>query len=290
MPDFDIDFDERRRGEVIRYVTEKYGDDRVAQIVTYGTIKAKQAVKDSARVLGYPFAMGDRITKVMPPPVMGKDVPLTGIFDPRTSGTARPASSARCTRPTRRSSGSSTPAKGLEGLKRQWGVHAAGVIMSSEPLLDLIPIMKREQDGAIITQFDYPTCETLGLIKMDFLGLRNLTVLDDALRNIKRNCGRRVVLEELALDDRHDLRAARAGRHARGVPARRRPDAQRCCARCGRTASKTSPRSSRSTVPGRWGRTRTSTTRCARTASRRSRRSIPNSRRRCRRSSARPTA
>src|SRR5947208_6928840 len=81
MPDFDVDFDERRRGEVIRYVTEKYGDDRVAQIVTYGTIKAKQAVKDAARVLGYPFAMGDRITKVMPPPVMGKDVPLAKIFD-----------------------------------------------------------------------------------------------------------------------------------------------------------------------------------------------------------------
>ena len=82
MPDFDIDFDERRRGEVIRYVTEKYGDDQVAQIVTYGTIKAKQAIKDSARVLGYPYAMGDRITKAMPPAVMGKDIPLSGIFDP----------------------------------------------------------------------------------------------------------------------------------------------------------------------------------------------------------------
>ncbi|WP_304047906.1 DNA polymerase III subunit alpha, partial [Jatrophihabitans endophyticus] len=81
MPDFDVDFDERRRGEVIRYVSEKYGDDRVAQIVTYGTIKAKQAVKDAGRVLGYPFAMGDRITKVMPPPVMGKDIQLSKIFD-----------------------------------------------------------------------------------------------------------------------------------------------------------------------------------------------------------------
>ncbi|HET9647438.1 MAG TPA: DNA polymerase III subunit alpha, partial [Microlunatus sp.] len=82
MPDFDVDFDERRRGDVIRYVTERYGDDRVAQIVTYGTIKAKQAVKDSARVLGMPFSVGDRITKVMPPPVMGKDVPLSKIFEP----------------------------------------------------------------------------------------------------------------------------------------------------------------------------------------------------------------
>ena len=97
MPDFDVDFDERRRGEVIRYVTEKYGDDRVAQIVTYGTIKAKQAIKDSARVLGYPFAMGDRITKAMPPAVMGKDIPLSGIFDPHAQAVLRgAASSGRC--------------------------------------------------------------------------------------------------------------------------------------------------------------------------------------------------
>ena len=202
MPDFDIDFDERRRGEVIRYVTEKYGDDRVSQIVTYGTIKAKQAVKDSARVLGYPFAMGDRITKAMPAAGDGQGRPAQGdLRRRRTSATARAASSARSTRPTPRSRRSSTPPSGLEGLKRQWGVHAAGVIMSSEPLLDLIPIMKREQDGAIITQFDYPTCETLGLIKMDFLGLRNLTVLDDALRNIERNRGETVVLEDSPLDD-----------------------------------------------------------------------------------------
>ena len=89
MPDFDIDFDERRRGEVIRYVSDKYGDDRVSMIVTYGTIKAKQAVKDSSRILGYPFAMGDRITKAMPAAVMGKDVPLKEIFDPRAQALRR---------------------------------------------------------------------------------------------------------------------------------------------------------------------------------------------------------
>ena len=94
-------------------------------------------------------------------------------------------------------------AKGLENLKRQWGVHAAGVIMSSEPLMDHIPVMKREQDGAIITQFDYPTCEALGLVKMDFLGLRNLTVLDDACRNIVRNGKEQVDLQTLPLDDQH---------------------------------------------------------------------------------------
>ncbi|MDF2966797.1 MAG: dnaE [Nocardioidaceae bacterium] len=201
MPDFDIDFDERRRGEVIRYVSDKYGDDRVAQIVTYGTIKAKQAVKDASRVLGYPFAVGERITKAMPAAVMGKDVPLARVFDDTHDryGEGQEFRSLYEADPDVRRVVDT--ARGLEGLKRQWGVHAAGVIMSSEPLLDLIPIMRREQDGAVITQFDYPTCETLGLIKMDFLGLRNLTVLEDALANISVNRGETVVLEDLELTD-----------------------------------------------------------------------------------------
>ncbi|HLK94964.1 MAG TPA: DNA polymerase III subunit alpha, partial [Nocardioidaceae bacterium] len=201
MPDFDIDLDERRRGEVIRYVSDKYGDDRVAQIVTYGTIKAKQAVKDASRVLGYPFAMGERITKAMPATVMGKDVPLARVFDDAHEryGEGQEFRSLYEADPDVRRVVDT--ARGLEGLKRQWGVHAAGVIMSSEPLLDLIPIMRREQDGAVITQFDYPTCETLGLIKMDFLGLRNLTVLDDTLANIEVNRRETVVLEDLELTD-----------------------------------------------------------------------------------------
>jgi DNA polymerase-3 subunit alpha len=202
MPDFDVDFDERRRGEVIRYVTEKYGDDRVAQIVTYGTIKAKQAVKDAARVLGYPFAMGDRITKVMPPPVMGKDVPLSGIFDPQHKRYGEAGEFRALYDGDPEVQRVVDTARGLEGLKRQWGVHAAGVIMSSAPLLDVIPIMRREQDGAVITQFDYPSCESLGLIKMDFLGLRNLTILDDAVDNIRANRDVELVLEELPLDDK----------------------------------------------------------------------------------------
>ena len=201
MPDFDVDFDERRRGDVIRYVTDKYGDDRVAQIVTYGTIKAKQAVKDSARVLGMPFSVGDRITKVMPPPLMGKDVSLIKMFEPTDARYTEAAEFRALVEQDVDVRKVVDMAKGLEGLKRQWGVHAAGVIMSSEPLQNLIPIMKRELDGAIITQFDYPTCETLGLIKMDFLGLRNLTVLDDALINIKANRGETVVLEDLPLDN-----------------------------------------------------------------------------------------
>ncbi len=201
MPDFDIDFDERRRGEVIKYVSDKYGEDRVSMIVTYGTIKSKQAVKDSSRILGYPFAMGDRITKAMPQAVMGKDVPLQEIFNPehRRYGEGGEFRSLVESDPDVRRVVDT--AIGIEGLKRQWGVHAAGVIMSSEPLIDVIPLLRRPADGAMITQFDYPTCEALGLIKMDFLGLRNLTVLDDCLKNIQANRGETVVLEELTLDD-----------------------------------------------------------------------------------------
>ncbi|PZQ91699.1 MAG: DNA polymerase III subunit alpha [Leifsonia xyli] len=201
MPDFDVDFDERRRGEVIKYVTDKYGEERVAQIVTYGTIKAKQALKDSGRVLGFPFSMGEKLTKAMPAAVMGKDISLGGIIDP-ADARYKEAGDFRAildTDPDARTVFET--ARGLEGLKRQWGVHAAGVIMSSEPLIDIIPIMKREQDGQIVTQFDYPAAEALGLIKMDFLGLRNLTIIDDALDNIEANRGFRPVLEDLALDD-----------------------------------------------------------------------------------------
>ncbi|MGO1240017.1 MAG: DNA polymerase III subunit alpha, partial [Cellulosimicrobium funkei] len=202
MPDVDVDFDERRRGEVIRYVTEKYGDDRVAQIVTYGTIKAKQALKDSARLLGFPFAMGEKLTKAMPPAVMGKDIPLSGIFDPKHERYSEAAEFRQLHDTDPEAQRVVELARGIEGLKRQWGVHAAGVIMSSDPLIDIIPIMRRPQDGAVITQFDYPTSEGLGLIKMDFLGLRNLTILDDALENIEMNGKEPIEIESLTLDDK----------------------------------------------------------------------------------------
>ena len=200
MPDIDMDFDERRRGDMIRYATETYGEERVAQIITYGTIKAKQAVKDSARVLGFPFSTSDQITKVMPPPVMGKDVSLAGIFDTDHARYGEAAEFRALYEANPDVKKVVDTARNLEGLKRQWGVHAAGVILSREPLLDVIPIQRREQDGAIITQFDMGACEALGLLKMDFLGLRNLTVLDDCLASIKDNRGDEVVLEQLDLD------------------------------------------------------------------------------------------
>jgi DNA polymerase-3 subunit alpha len=201
-PDFDIDFDERRRGEVIRYVTDKYGEDRVAQIVTYGTIKAKQALKDATRVLGKPFSLGEQLTKAYPEPQLGRDMPLNGVLDPTHERYNEGADFRALVDMDPDAQEVLATARGIENLKRQWGVHAAGVIMSSAPLIDIIPIMRREQDGAIITQFDYPTAEALGLVKMDFLGLRNLTILDDALENIVNNGKAPLVLEDLPLEDK----------------------------------------------------------------------------------------
>ncbi|CAB4537713.1 MAG: DNA polymerase III subunit alpha [Actinobacteria bacterium] len=200
MPDIDVDFDDRRRPEVIRYVTDKYGDDRVAQIVTFGTIKAKQAIKDAARVLGKPYSVGERLTKAMPPMVLGRDVSLDDLTNKESDRYAEAAELREIVDTDPESKEVFELAKGLESLKRQSSVHAAGVIMSAKPLLEVIPIMKREDDPTIITQFDQPPCEELGLLKMDFLGLRNLTVIDDALSNIKQNRGVSVVLENLDLN------------------------------------------------------------------------------------------
>src|SRR3954453_11386611 len=202
MPDIDLDFDERRRGDMIRYATEKYGEEHVSQIITYGTIKAKAAIKDAARVLGHPFATGDKITKAMPAPVMGKDIPLSGIFDPNHPryGEAGEFRALYESEPDVKKVVDT--ARGLEGLRRQWGVHAAGVILSRDPLVDVLPIQKREQDGAVITQWDMGACENIGLLKMDFLGLRNLTVMDDCLHNIRANRGEDLVLETLPLENK----------------------------------------------------------------------------------------
>ncbi|MFI9816478.1 DNA polymerase III subunit alpha [Saccharothrix variisporea] len=203
-PDIDIDFDERRRGDVIRYVTEKWGQDKVAQVITFGTIKAKAAIKDSARVLyGQPgYAVADRISKAMPPAVMGKDIPLSGVFDPSHKRYSEAAEVRALYETDPQVKEIIDTGRGLEGLIRNAGVHACAVIMSAEPLMDHIPVWMRPQDGSIITQFDYPTCETLGLLKMDFLGLSNLTTIDDALKNIALNGKGQVDITQVPLDDK----------------------------------------------------------------------------------------
>ncbi|HVV08815.1 DNA polymerase III subunit alpha [Amycolatopsis sp.] len=202
MPDIDIDFDDRRRGEMVRYATEKYGADRVAQVITFGTIKTKAAIKDSARVhFGQPgYAIADRISKALPPPIMAKDIPLSGIVNPQHERYGE-AAEVRSLIETDEEVGTIfNTARGLEGLIRNAGVHACAVIMSSEPLMDAIPLWQRD-DGSVITGWDYPSCEAIGLLKMDFLGLRNLTVIGDAIDNIKANRGGDVDLDTLGVDD-----------------------------------------------------------------------------------------
>ncbi|GAA4218858.1 DNA polymerase III subunit alpha [Actinocatenispora rupis] len=204
MPDIDLDFDDRRRGEMIDYAINKYGADKIAQVITFGTIKTKAALKDAARIhFGQPgFAIADKISKALPPPVAAKDIPLSGIVDPQHERYAE-ATEVRTLIETDPQVGKIfETARGLEGLIRQAGVHACAVIMSSEPVIEAIPLWARPQDGAIITGFDYPSCESMGLLKMDFLGLRNLTVIGDAITNIKANRGVDIDLDTLELDDK----------------------------------------------------------------------------------------
>ncbi|MGH3764460.1 MAG: DNA polymerase III subunit alpha [Pseudonocardiaceae bacterium] len=216
-PDIDLDFDERRRGEVMEYTVNKWGAANIAQVITFGTIKTKAAIKDAARVLhGQPgFSIADRITKALPPAIAAEDIPLSGIFDP-----AHP----RYTEATEvRSLAETDPqvgkimdtARGLEGLVRNAGVHACAVIMSSQPLLDVIPLWMRD-DGSIITGWDYPSCEDIGLLKMDFLGLRTLTVISDAIEAVKANHGHEIDTATLGLDDEPTYKLLSSG-HTLGV-------------------------------------------------------------------------
>jgi DNA polymerase-3 subunit alpha len=202
MPDIDLDFDERRRGDMIRYVTERYGEDNVSLIITYMTIKSKAAVKDAARVLGYPFMVGEKITKAFPPAVMGKEIPLAGIFDEKHPRYAEATELRKLYEEDQDVKQVIDTALGLEGLTRGTGVHAAGVILSSQPLIDVMPVFQRPDDGARITGFDGPSSESMGALKMDFLGLRNLTVIGDAIQNIKDNRGIDLDMQSVTLDDK----------------------------------------------------------------------------------------
>jgi DNA polymerase III subunit alpha len=189
MPDIDMDFDSRYRDEMIRYAAERYGRDHVAQIITFGTIKARNAVRDAARVLGFPYGVGDKLAKAMPPMVMGRDTPLKYCFEPnpKYADGYKAAADLRAMYDT-------DPdlkrvidvARGLEGLKRSDGIHAAAVVITKDPVTDYVPIQRKPESGQdpadapVVTQFEMHGIEELGLLKMDFLGLRNLDVITDA--------------------------------------------------------------------------------------------------------------
>jgi DNA polymerase-3 subunit alpha len=212
MPDVDLDFDERRRGDMIRYVTEKYGEDNVSLIITYMTIKSKAAVKDANRILGYPFAVGEKITKAFPPAVQGKEIPLAAIFDEDNPRYGEAVELRKLYAEDPDVKRVIDTGRGIEGLIRGTGVHAAGVILSSEPLVDVMPIHRRPDDGARITGFNGPDCEYMGSLKMDFLGLRNLTVISDAVENVKANRGIDVDMLKLPLDNAEAYEILRAGK------------------------------------------------------------------------------
>ncbi|MFH8347372.1 DNA polymerase III subunit alpha [Streptomyces sp. NPDC018045] len=188
-PDVDLDFDDRQRDRMVRYVTEKYGEEYTAMVNTFGRIKAKNAIKDSSRILGYPFSHGERITKALPPDQNGKPAPLAVLFDSSHERYGEAAEIRQMYESERDVRRVIDTARGVEGLTRGTGVHAAAVILSKTPLTDRIPLHMRASDGVKITGFDYPSCEAMGLVKMDFLGLRNLGVIDQAIENIRENRG-----------------------------------------------------------------------------------------------------
>ncbi|HVF09119.1 MAG TPA: DNA polymerase III subunit alpha, partial [Actinomycetota bacterium] len=197
MPDIDMDFDERRRDEVIRYATETYGADHVAQIVTFQTIKGKQGIRDAARVLGFPPIVGDRLCKMYPAAVMGRDYPIDVALtlSPDLANAYEREPEAKEIIET---------ARALEGLRREDSVHAAGVVIGDAPLVNYLPLKlskdSRDDSKKVVTQFDMNGVEALGLLKMDFLGLRNLSVIEDTLRHLRAR-GVDLDIDHVVLDD-----------------------------------------------------------------------------------------
>src|SRR5580698_2838197 len=218
MPDIDMDFDERYRADVMRYAAEKYGSDRVAQVITFSTIKARAAVRDAARVLGKPYIVGDRIAKLMPPLVMGRDTPLHACVT-KTDGHEEGYGAAAELRTMRDEDPDAKEvievALGLEGLRRQDGIHAAAVVISRDPLTDYLPIQRKPgagenpEDAPIVTQYEMHGVEDLGLLKMDFLGLRNLSVMERALDLIEAETGERPDIDGVDLADEPTLEMLR---------------------------------------------------------------------------------
>jgi DNA polymerase-3 subunit alpha len=193
MPDIDVDFCFVRRDEVIRYVKDKYGADRVAQIITFGTLKGKQAIKDIGRVLDFTFAETDRMAKLYPEPKQGKDFPLEQALEMEPRLRELRDSGERERRLFEL-------ALRLEGLLRHASKHAAGIVISNRPLTEDVPLFV-DKDGAVMTQYTYTDVEAIGLIKFDFLGLKTLTLIEGIVRRIREGRGASLDVGALPLDD-----------------------------------------------------------------------------------------
>nr|MDQ6949084.1 DNA polymerase III subunit alpha [Actinomycetota bacterium] len=220
MPDIDLDLDVRYRSEMIRYTAERYGSDQVAQIITFSTIKPRAAVLDAVRVLGYPSSLGDRVANAMPRLAMGRVTPLSACFevDPRFEDSYDASSGIR-------EMYAADPAvaqvvdvaRGLEGLPRHDGIHASAVVVTNEPLIEYLPIQRkpeprtRTEDAPIVSQYAMHAVEELGLLKLDFLGLRNLGVIDMTLELIRRTRGTRPDIDAIPMADQQTLEMLRHG-------------------------------------------------------------------------------
>ncbi len=209
MPDIDMDFDERFRAEMIGYAAKKYGSDRVAQIVTFSTIKGKQALRDAARVLGHPYGVGDRVAKAMPPPILGREATLEQVLNPPPAEADSSIKDWYANGQGLRDLYETDPAvretvdaaRGLEGLRRQDSIHAAAVVIAPEPLTNIVPVQRKGEEAELVTQYEMYGVESLGLLKMDFLGLRNLSIIERCLELVEESTGERVDIDAVPLDD-----------------------------------------------------------------------------------------
>ncbi len=245
MPDFDIDFCQDRRDEVIRHVQERYGRDRVAQIITFGKLQARAVLRDVGRVLEMPYGQVDRICKLVPNNPAGAG--------DAAAGDRRRAGACRQMRDGRRGRGAAhRPSRSkLEGLYRHASTHAAGVVIGDRPLDELVPLYRDPRSDMPVTQFNMKYVEVAGLVKFDFLGLKTLTVLARA-RDLLDARGIALDLDHLPLDDPADLRAAWAAATRSACSSSKARACATCCASSAPTASRTSSPWSRSTAPARW--------------------------------------
>jgi DNA polymerase-3 subunit alpha len=207
LPDIDMDFDERYRNDVIQYVIDKYGSDKVAHIITFATIKAKQAIRDSARVLGLPFSSGDKVAKLMPPMILGNTATISECLkldEENKSGYSKEFYSASSELRNQYKNDEEVKkiidiAIGLEGLRRQDGIHAAAVVISPDTITNFLPVQQKGKEAELVTQYEMHTVEQLGLLKMDFLGLRNLSIIDRTLELISN---KKLDIDNIPLDDK----------------------------------------------------------------------------------------
>ncbi len=204
MPDIDIDFADHRRDEVLNYVIQEYGRDNVSQIITFGTMAPRAAIRDTGRALGYPYAEVDKIAKTVPAPILGKNTPLTESIkdDPELSRLYKSDERARVLLDN---------AKRLEGTVRHAGTHACAVIISENPLTDYTALQYGAKGEEIVTQFDAKPLEDLGLLKMDFLGLRNLTIIEKTAKIVKRTQNKDIDITKLAFDDKQTFELLQKG-------------------------------------------------------------------------------